>query len=76
MIVDFNSDPRNSIIYTSSIIVEYLKSKIGSQNIEALFKYCMLKQMEYSTFFLSVDWLFLIGVIKEINDENEVILCD
>ncbi|WP_297427923.1 ABC-three component system middle component 6 [Clostridium sp.] len=76
MIVDFNSDPKNSIIYTSSIILEYLKSNTDSQNIENIFKYCMLKQMDYSTFFLSVDWLFLIGVIKEINDENEVILCD
>lgn len=76
MIVDFDDNPRNSIIYTSSIILEYLKRKNTSKNLDDLCRYCLKKKMEYSILFLSIDWLFLIGIIKEINERNEVVLCD
>ncbi|AGX44585.1 ABC-three component system middle component 6 [Clostridium saccharobutylicum] len=76
MIVDFDDDPRNSILYSSSIILEYLKHNENSKRLDSVFKYCLNKKMEYSVFFLSVDWLFLLGVIKEINDRNELVLCD
>lgn len=76
MIVDFNSSPRNSLIYTSSIILNYLKINSGKNNIQDAFEYCMLKKMEYSTFFLSLDWLFLLGIIQEINERGEIVLCD
>ncbi|MGG7175517.1 ABC-three component system middle component 6 [Clostridium neonatale] len=76
MIVDFDDDPRNSILYSSSVILEYLKHNENSKRLDNVFKYCLNKKMEYSVFFLSVDWLFLLGVIKEINERNELILCD
>lgn len=76
MLVNFDDDPRNSLIYTSSIILDYLKCKSNSRNFDDLFKYCMDKKMEYSLFFLSIDWLYLVGVINEINKRNEVIFCD
>lgn len=76
MIVDFNSSPSNSLIYTSGIILNYLKCDNGNNRLEDIFKYCMLRKMEYSTFFLSLDWLFLLGIIKKINESDEVILCD
>ncbi|NFO57258.1 hypothetical protein FDB39_10195 [Clostridium botulinum] len=74
MIVDFDNDPRNSIIYSSSIILAYLKSEKNSKKLNNVFKYCLNKKMEYSVFFLSIDWLFLLGVIKEINERNELVL--
>ncbi|GEM_PF-2888806 len=76
MLVNFDEDPRNSLIYTVSIILNYLKSKNNSKNFDDLFKHCMDKRIEYSLFFLSIDWLYLVGVIREINKRNEVILCD
>ena len=76
MLVNFDDDPRNSLIYTVSIILDYLKRKSNSRNFDDLFKYCMDKKMEYSLFFLSIDWLYLVGRIKEINERNEVIFCD
>ncbi|WP_423753759.1 ABC-three component system middle component 6 [Clostridium perfringens] len=76
MLVNFDDDPRNSLLYTVSIILEYLKCKSNSRNFDDLFKYCMDNKMEYSLFFLSIDWLYLVRVIKEINKRNEVILCD
>lgn len=75
MIVDFNRSPSNSIIYTSSIILDYLKNEENSKYLDDIFNYCTNKNMEYSTFFLSIDWLYLIGVVENINDRNEVILC-
>lgn len=76
MIVDFDNDPRNSIIYTSGIILSYLKCQSNSKNFHDLFGYCLSRKMEYSIFFLSLDWMFLVGIIKEINERNEVVLCD
>ncbi|BDU84297.1 ABC-three component system middle component 6 [Clostridium perfringens] len=76
MIVNFDEDPRNSIIYTASLIIKYLKEDESHRNFEELFRYCMNTKMEYSIFILSIDWLYLIGIIKEINEKNEVILCD
>ena len=76
MIVNFDSDPRNSIIYTSSVIISYLKKKGVSKKLDALSQYCFNRKMEYSIFFLSIDWMYLVGIIKEINERNELILCD
>lgn len=76
MIVNFDSDPRDSIIYTSSIILSYLKNNNGLANFEDLHKYCMNKKMEYSIFILSIDWMYLVGLIKEINSRNELVLCN
>lgn len=75
MIVDFNRSPSNSIIYTSSIILEYLKNENNSKYLDDIFNYCTSRNMEYSNFFLSIDWLYLIGIVDKINDRDEVILC-
>ncbi|MFT5875300.1 MAG: hypothetical protein ACI8WT_004283 [Clostridium sp.] len=76
MIVNFDSDPRNSVIYTSSIILSYLKRKGISKKLDDVSLHCFNLKMEYSLFFLSIDWMYLVGIIKEINERNELILCD
>lgn len=76
MIVDFEKDPQNSIIYTASIILFFLRDNGGTVDIEELYDYCKKKGMEYSIFVLTIDWLFLIELIEKINDRNEVVLCN
>lgn len=76
MLVNFDEDPRNSLLYTASIVLEYLQCKSYSKDFDDLFQYCMDKEMAYSDFFLSIDWLYLVGIIEGINKRNEVIVCD
>ena len=76
MLINYDSNPRNSIIYSAAIILEFLKRKQGSNNYEDVCNYCISRRMEYSIFVLSIDWLYLVGLIKEFNNRNELILCD
>jgi len=72
MIVNYENEPKNSIIYTSSIIISTLNR--GIININNINEHCNKLGMEPSLFFLSIDWLYLIGYIKSINTKNEVII--
>ncbi len=74
MIVNFDSEPQNSLLYTAAIIINYLKSARDKIEFERLYNYCADKQMENSLFYLSIDWLYLVEIIKEITDDGEVIL--
>jgi len=76
MIVDFENNPKNSIIYTSSIILTLLNKNNGKMNFNDLYNYCKNNKMEYSIFILTIDWMYLVELIKEINEKNEVILCN
>ncbi|QNU66947.1 hypothetical protein EHE19_019325 [Ruminiclostridium herbifermentans] len=76
MIVNFDSHPKNSIIYTTSIILSYLKANDGIANFEDLYKYCMDSKMDYSIFILTIDWMYLVGLVEEINNRNELVLCN
>ncbi|WP_427114122.1 ABC-three component system middle component 6 [Megasphaera sueciensis] len=76
MIVDYENSPKNSILYSGSIILTYFESHQCSITFDRLYQYCKNQKMEYSIFILTIDWLFLIGVIKEINKKNEVVLCN
>lgn len=75
MIVNFDNEPQNSLLYTAAIIINYLKSTEKRIEFEDLYNYCIDNQMENSMFYLSIDWLYLIDVIKEISNDGEVILC-
>lgn len=74
MIVNFDNEPKNSILYTAAIIINYLRSTNSIVLLEDLYNYCIDRQMESSLFYLSIDWLYLIDIVKEITDEGEVIL--
>ncbi|MBB2184494.1 hypothetical protein H0486_16570 [Lachnospiraceae bacterium MD1] len=76
MIVDYEKNPKNSLIYTSAIVLSFLKESNGKVDFEELYKYCKSQKIEYSIFILTIDWMFLVGLIKEINDRNEVVLCN
>ncbi|BCJ97053.1 ABC-three component system middle component 6 [Anaerocolumna chitinilytica] len=74
MIINYDSEPKNSLLYTAAIIIDYFKSTKNKIEFERLYNYCADKQMENALFYLSIDWLYLIEVIKEITDDGEVIL--
>lgn len=74
MLVNFDDNPKNSIVFTASVILEYLKSNKNGNDFNELYNYCMEQKMEYSLFFLSLDWLYILGIIKEIDEGNEVII--
>jgi hypothetical protein len=76
MIVDYENNPQNSIIYTSGVVLSFIKDNKGKVNFDDLYKYCKCHKMEYSIFILTIDWMFLVGIIKGINDRNEVVLCN
>lgn len=76
MIVDCENSPQNSILYAGSVMISYLKKNGPIVAFNDLYKHCKGRKMEYSIFILTVDWLFLIGFVKEINERNEVVLCN
>ncbi|MGD1818014.1 MAG: ABC-three component system middle component 6 [Pleomorphochaeta sp.] len=76
MLVNYESAPKNSILYSSSIVISYLKKNNNKSDYENLFSFCKSKKMEYSIFILTIDWLYLVNIIKQLNEFNEVILCD
>lgn len=47
MIVDFNKNPFSSIIYTSNIIISYLKDIKNSRHINNIYSFCMNEDMNY-----------------------------
>jgi len=75
LIVDFENNPKNSIIYSTSIVLSYLKRTSGKADFDELYQHCKDFKMEYSIFILSIDWMYLVGIISEINEQNEVVLC-
>lgn len=74
MIVNFDNEPKNSILYTAAIIMNYFRLTKDEIEFEELYNYCIDRHMENSLFYLSIDWLYLIGIIKEITEAGEVIL--
>lgn len=74
MIVDFNKSPFNSIIYTSSILLEYLKDKKTSNHINDMYSFCINRGMNHSEIFFSMDWLYLTGLIEKVNSKDNILL--
>lgn len=75
MIIDFDKNPSKSIIYTAAIILDFLKSN-NTRNLDTVLEFALSKNIDYALIFLSIDWLFLTGIIDKINNRNELILCD
>ncbi len=74
MLLPDNINPELSIYYNGAIVIKELKSK-QSQNIMELYQRVKkVNDMSFSTFVLSLDWLYLIDVAF-INKDGEVELC-
>lgn len=74
MLLPDNIHPELSIYYSGSIVLSELK-KESNQNILELYKLVKdVNNMSFSTFILSLDWLYLIDVAK-IKEDGVVELC-
>lgn len=74
MLLPDNIHPENSIYYNGAFVLEVLQ-KQSSQSILDLYQIVKTKRnMSFSVFVLSLDWLYLLNVAN-LNTEGEVVLC-
>ena len=74
MLLPDNVHPELSIYYNGAIVLRNLK-KENSQPVMELFQRIKAEHdMSFSTFVLSLDWLYLIDV-AEVNASGVVVLC-
>lgn len=76
MIVDFNKSPFDSIIYSASIVLKYFKDKGNFIYLYDIFEYCSNNNIKHIEFFLTIDWLYLIGIVEKINSKDELVLSE
>lgn len=74
MLLPDNIHPEISIYYNGSIILKELKLKIIQQIFELYQKVKNINNMSFSIFMLSLDWLYLIDIVK-INEKGWIELC-
>ena len=74
MLLPDNIHPELSIYYTGAIVLEELQISSVQQIMDLYQKVKNKKEMSFSTFVLSLDWLYLIEVAK-LNEKGEVELC-
>lgn len=74
MLLPDNIHPELSIYYNGAIVLEELQNSSVIQIMDLYQKMKNKKEMSFSTFVLSLDWLYLIEVAK-LNEKGEVELC-
>ena len=74
MLLPDNIHPELSIYYTGAVVLEELQISSVQQIMDLYQKVKNKKEMSFSTFVLSLDWLYLIEVAK-LNEKGEVELC-
>lgn len=74
MLIPDNIHPQKSVYYLASFVLKSLQDK-GSTDLISLYKSVKeKKEMAFSVFILSLDWLYLIGLV-DLNEERSVVLC-
>lgn len=74
MLIDYNSMPRKSLFFTSSVLLGFLKNH---NDIDSAIDEGTKFGIDPTRILLSIDWLFLIGIIKFIDFQTgKVTLCD
>lgn len=76
MIINLDRDPKYSLYYIGSIIIENLKDK-KRLDIEILYKIIRLKvdeNLHIDFLYYALDWLYMLSIIYI--DESQVILCE
>lgn len=74
MLLPDNIHPEISIYYNGYIILKELKLKTIQQIFELYQKVKNINNMSFPIFMLSLDWLYLIDIVK-INEEGWIELC-
>ena len=72
-VIDYDSKPNKTIFYLSALLYKYIKTTC--KDFEEARKYFKSKFLDSDMmFYYSMNWLYLIGKIKEIKEG--VIICD
>lgn len=73
MILPYNKSPQESLYYIGYVILKTLKNIKGKKSyVDRLFiEITKTEDINFKTFVLSLDWLFLIDSIK-INENGEI----
>lgn len=74
MLLPDNMQPELSIYYNGALVLKELKNKDKQSIIDLYQKMKEANHMSFSTFILSLDWLFLINTAR-INEKGELALC-
>jgi len=74
MLLPDNIYPEHSIYYNGSIVLQELKLKTKQPIFDLYQKVKKINDMSFSTFILSLDWLYLIDLAR-INEKGWVELC-
>ncbi len=73
MVIDYDERPKNTIYYFSALLYKYIKHTC--RDFEEARKYFKNNILDSDMmFYYSMDWLHLIGKVKEIN--GGIIICD
>lgn len=74
MLLPDNMNPELSIYYNGAVVIEELNKKNSQTLFELYQNVKAANNISFSTFILSLDWLFLIDAAI-INDKEVVVLC-
>ncbi|EFU42329.1 hypothetical protein PVOR_08615 [Paenibacillus vortex V453] len=74
MLLPDNIHPTLSIYYNGSVVIKVLKLKAKQQVFELYQEVKDRNDMSFSTFMLTLDWLYLIDVAT-VNEDGWVELC-
>lgn len=70
MILDVDTNPKHSVYYIGAILIEYMeKSRFRVFDATSLFdelrrSYLGLASLSFEYYVLTLDWLFLVGVVE------------
>lgn len=67
--------PERSIYYLGAILIEVLKALTDKElnSISLFHKFCEREKVSIEMFTLTLDWLFLLGLVK--NDRGQIKKC-
>ena len=74
MLLPDNIHPEQTVYYNASFVLSVLLQKKQMNLIDLYMESILTVKMSFPIFLLSLDWLFLIDVIKS-NKDGEIILC-
>ena len=74
MLLPDNIHPENSIYYNGAIVLQVLQKQKVQSLLDLYQNVKQIKNMTFSVFVLSLDWLFLLDAI-ELSTNGEIELC-
>jgi hypothetical protein len=74
MLLPDNIHPEQTLYYNGSIILKILLEEKESKLLDLYSKVFQSKNMSFNLFILSIDWLFIAGLVDYKNDGG-IIIC-